>query len=200
LYDGIADWYVRTFYTDLSDEDWLGLFEEIVPGGSVIVDVGCGPGQYARRFRENGRAVVSVDLAERMLAVGRRFDPQLIPVVADIGEMPFKVGTIGGVLAAYTLEHVRRDETPAVFRGIADALSPGGALGLMVKCGQGAYEFHSSLVPGARGYVQLWDLDELSEELGHFGFEAVFMDKKAPVSPEEFNHERGFLLARRCSD
>src|SRR5712691_8523951 len=143
LYDGIADWYVRTFYTDLSDEDWLGLFEEIVPGGSVIVDVGCGPGQYARRFRENGRAVVSVDLAERMLAVGRRFDPQLIPVVADIGEMPFKVGTIGGVLAAYTLEHVRRDETPAVFRGIADALSPGGALGLMVKCGQGAYEFHS---------------------------------------------------------
>ena len=197
LYDGIAEWYVRTFYSDWSDVDWLGLMLKILPKGSIVADIGCGPGQYARLFREHGHSVVSVDISERMLSVGRRFDPELVPVVGDISSIPLESNSLGGILAAYTLEHVQRDDTPEALESMTRALAPGGAIGVMVKCGVGSYGFQSTLVPGAKGYVQLWDLDDLSQELEAVGCQTVFSDQKAPISSEEFNHQRGFILARK---
>ena len=197
LYSGIAEWYVRTFYSDFSDIDWLKLFAQVLPDHAVIADIGCGPGQFAQFFRRLGHPALSMDLAERMLEQGKLLDRELVPVVADISHIPLRNSAIGGILAAYTLEHIRRAEIDAVLWELARVIQPGGALALMVKCGTGFYEFRSSLVEGARGYVQLWELGELSKLVSTAGFETIFIDQKAPTSPEEFDHERGFLLARR---
>jgi ubiquinone/menaquinone biosynthesis C-methylase UbiE len=197
LYDGIAEWYVRTFYTDFSDQEWLELFLRVTPPSSIIADIGCGPGQFAHFFRNHGHPTVSIDLSSRMLLTGKRIDPALVPVVGDIAKIPLGEESVGGVLAAYTMEHVVKAHAPEVLSEVARTVVKGGAVALMVKCGHGFYEFHSSLVPGARGYVQLWDLDELSQQLDRAGFDPVFKDRKAPVSPEEFDHERGLVLARK---
>jgi ubiquinone/menaquinone biosynthesis C-methylase UbiE len=197
LYDGIAEWYVRTFYTDFSDQEWLEFFLRVIPPEGVVADIGCGPGQFARFFRQQGHRTISMDLSARMLLTGRRIDPALVPVVGDITQIPLKDESVGGILAAYTMEHVVKADAPEVFAAIARTVVRGGAVGLMVKCGNGFYEFHSSLVPGSRGYVQLWDLNELEQQLDRVGFDPVFTDRKAPVSPEEFDHERGYVLARK---
>jgi SAM-dependent methyltransferase len=197
LYDGIAEWYVRTFYGDMSDGDWLKLMIRTLPSLGVVADVGSGPAQYARIFRDQGYRVVSIDIAERMLAVGGQIDPDINPVAGDICAIPLVAESLVGLIAAYTLEHVSREHAAEAFRGMSRVLAVGGVVALMVKCGQGSYEFHSTLVPGARGYVQLWELDELSRELAKVGCTTLFKDMKAPVSPEEFDHQRGFILARK---
>jgi len=196
----IAEWYVSTFYSDMSDSDWLTRFARTMPRGSLIADVGCGPGQFARFFRRMGFRVVSIDLSEKMLEVGKQLDSDLVPVAGDIRFLPLKSASIDGLLAAYTLEHVYRVEVDIVLAGIRRVLTSAGSVGFMVKCGEGSYEFGSALAPGESGFVQLWDLDDFSKKLELAGFETLFVDTKAPVSPHEFNHERGFVLARRYSN
>jgi SAM-dependent methyltransferase len=199
LYDGIAEWYVRTFYSDFSDEDWLGLIARSMVRGGIVADVGCGPGQFAAFFRRLGHCVLSMDLSSRMLAVGRRIDQELHPVVADIARLPLADRSTQALLAAYTLEHVKEEEADSVLAEIVRVVDLAGVVALMVKCGHGFYEFKSSLVRGAGGYVQLWSLEDLASRLERLGCELILTDRKAPVSPEEFNHERGFVMVRRRS-
>jgi SAM-dependent methyltransferase len=195
LYSKIADWYVRTYYDDLSDLDWLQSFMNEAPACSVIADVGCGPGQYAHLFRDKGFSVISIDLAEGMLRHGVKLDPRLVPVVADIRRLPLRNGCIGGLFAGYTLEHIHASEIDAVLADVHRVLSTGGTVGLSIKCGTGTYEFQSQ--HGDKGFVQLWLLDDLSEHLHAAGFDVMGTHTKATASPEEFNHDRGFVLAKK---
>ena len=195
LYQAIASWYADVFYDDLSDADWISEFVRATPPGT-IVDLGSGPGQYARLLRSDDSRVVSLDIAYEMLRLGIELDSELLPVVADAHQLPLAKSSISGVLAAYTLEHVSADDLCDVLASLINAMTPGATLGLMVKCGAGAYGFHSTLAPGQRGFVQLWDLTDLAKILVFLGFEIVAQRTKAPISPHEFQHERGFILAR----
>lgn len=198
LYDEIAEWYVRTFYSDHSDLDWLELFAEECAPGSWVADIGCGPGQYARFFRARGMRCLSIDISLKMLSLGLRLDPLLIPVCASIHQSVVRDNSLGGILAAYTLEHVHAEDTDLVAQTLRRQVKPGGFLALMFKCGDGYYEFRSSLAPGTRGFVQLWEPDVLARVFERNGWCGVFADRKPPASAEEFNHERGFLLLRKC--
>ena len=47
----------------------------LVPSGSALLDLGCGPGLYGRRFSELGLAVTGVDLSASSIAHARAHDP-----------------------------------------------------------------------------------------------------------------------------
>jgi SAM-dependent methyltransferase len=57
--------YIRTFYDDLSDIDWLRALSAAVPHRTLIADIGCGPGQFARNFSRAWFPVVSIDSVGR---------------------------------------------------------------------------------------------------------------------------------------
>ncbi|MDX1450131.1 MAG: class I SAM-dependent methyltransferase, partial [Acidimicrobiia bacterium] len=44
-------------------------------GGASLIDLGCGPGLYARRFSERGLEVTGVDLSSNSIAYAARHDP-----------------------------------------------------------------------------------------------------------------------------
>ncbi|MCL2655042.1 MAG: class I SAM-dependent methyltransferase [Coriobacteriia bacterium] len=197
LYDGIAAWYVETYYNDMSDGEWLDVFCAAISTGSTIADVGCGPGQYARYFRLKGFEVFSVDISSEMLRVGKALDPQLRPVLSDINQLPFEGGSLDGLLIAYTLEHVKSEEIDEIVLELSRCLKPSGVIALMVKCGTGRYRFESSVLPGTGGFVQLWEPRGLSSIFEKHGFSTLMIRKKPPVLREEFLHERGYVLLRK---
>ena len=125
-YDRVAGTYDARFRDELAakprDRELLDGFAASV--GDPVVDVGCGPGQIGQYVRARGRRVIGADISFEMAqrAAGR-LDAAL---VADMRHLPFSTGVIGGLLAFYSLIHVRRSELDQVLREYARCCSPVG--------------------------------------------------------------------------
>ncbi len=197
LYSHIVDWYVDNFFYDLTDEHWLKSLCERLHDGSLVFDVGAGPGNFSRVLQSMGLSVVATDLACPMVAASMRLVPEVPAATADMRHLPFAPGVADGVLCAYSMAHVPSSVTPAVLTEFFRVLRPGGVLQLMVKAGRGSYEFDSTLVPGTRGFVQLWTREEVCLLLADAGFDILGHDVGEASSPHEFSHPKFMILAQR---
>lgn len=102
--------------------------------GSVVLDLSCGSGLFARRFLASGRfaGVIAADFSESMLREARQYfnsdttlDPsKYVLVRADAGRLPFATGTLAGVHAGAAL-HCWPDPRAALAE-ISRVLRPGG--------------------------------------------------------------------------
>jgi len=92
---------------------------------SRVLDVGCGPGEFAERVgRELGAEVVAIDLSPRMVELGR--ERGVDARTRDVQELPFESESFDCVVAAWMLHHV-----PAVDRALSElarVLEVGGRL------------------------------------------------------------------------
>ena len=66
-------------------------------------------------------------------------------LAADIRSLPLAAGTVGGLLAFYSLIHVRRSECALVLREFARVLRPGGQVLLSAHEGEGEVELDEFL-------------------------------------------------------
>lgn len=97
-----------------------------VPG--PIVDLGCGHGRHAARLQHRipGRAVVGLELDP--LALAER-EGRFPAVRADLSELPFRDGSLGGAFAWYsTLFLFEEPLERRIFSEVARCLAPGALL------------------------------------------------------------------------
>lgn len=66
---------------------WIG---ELVPRGAALLDLGCGPGLYTKRFAQQGMQVTGVDISPRSIAWAREHDAQSSYLVLNYLEMGFE--------------------------------------------------------------------------------------------------------------
>jgi SAM-dependent methyltransferase len=66
---------------------WIAL---LLPEGASLLDIGCGPGLYARRFAAMGLHVTGVDISERSIAYARAHDPHSEYIQQDYLGMDFE--------------------------------------------------------------------------------------------------------------
>jgi SAM-dependent methyltransferase len=116
------------------DRAFLDAFAERCQGGR-IVDVGCGPGHVARYLAARGAQVEGVDLSEAMVEEARATSPGLVIRVGDMFELPYDPGSLGGIVAFYSIVHLRSDELVAPFREFHRVLAPGGLVALAFHIG-----------------------------------------------------------------
>jgi TDG/mug DNA glycosylase family protein len=109
-------------------------FAARVPAGAVRLDLGSGPGHYLPHL---GAPVVAADAAPAMVAEARRRHPGVPGVVCDLEALPLRRGSLGGVWASKSLQHVARGDLPLALAGIHGALAVGGPLELTVFRGDG---------------------------------------------------------------
>lgn len=111
------------FYRLLAD-DTLGLVEQAGPvEGMTVLDVGGGPGHYARAFRSAGATSFVVDISSDEL---QSAGAQSQALVGDAGRLPFADDSIDVVFSSNMLEHVW---DPDHVRGeFVRVLKPGGTL------------------------------------------------------------------------
>ncbi|HEV7525050.1 MAG TPA: class I SAM-dependent methyltransferase [Acidimicrobiia bacterium] len=88
----------------------------------LVVDLGCGPGHYTRALRERGANVLPVDLSpdEFSLPCG----PPGGEIVASGMALPFKTGSVDGLLCSNMIEHT--PDPLSVFDEIERIVRPGG--------------------------------------------------------------------------
>ena len=142
----------------------LDRFVALVGAGGRVVDVGCGPGQYARALAARGLQVVGLDLSAGMLAQAAAAGTRCL-VQADMRRLPFPSHALDGCFVCASLLHLPRAEAPATLAEFHRVLQPGGVLYLALKEGTGE-EWVDAGEAGERffTYYQPSEIDRLLRE------------------------------------
>ena len=132
-YDTVADSYLdmtrETFAKMPLLRGVLAMFAEAAREvGGPVVDVGCGPGTITSHLHGLGLDAFGIDLSPRMVEIARRDHPDLRFEVGSMTDLDLADGSVGGVLAFYSIIHVPDREIPTVFTHFRRVLRPGGVV------------------------------------------------------------------------
>ncbi len=94
--------------------------------GSLVLDVGCGTGDFVRASHAAGLRSVGFDVSEGMLRAGRG---PLLVVLADGLRLPVADGVADGVTCGFALRNVV--DPAALFAELGRTLRPGGRMALL---------------------------------------------------------------------
>ena len=180
-YDAVASKYEDRFLTELEgkprDRELLESF-----AGSVadpVVEIGCGPGQIGVFVRQRGRRVFGLDLSAEMAGLARdRLDGAL---VGDMRSLPLASATLGGLVAFYSLIHLRREELGAVLTEFHRVLQPGGRVLFSAHEGDGEIELDEFVGEPVRVTATFFQLDELTAAARSAGLAITRAERRTPT-------------------
>jgi SAM-dependent methyltransferase len=129
FYDGIADEFDGLMNHYDLERRLAVVFDQLLGSmdlrGALVLDAGCGTGEFSAAARARGADVVSVDIGPRLLARTRGKGIERV-VAADVAALPFAAGTFDVVLSSECIEH-----TPSPRASVLEltrVLRPGGRL------------------------------------------------------------------------
>ena len=174
-YDAIAPEYARrnaAAYPQL-----LGDVANFVAGlapGSLVADVGCGPGRDIAVLREHGLRVIGFDLSVGQLRAGRETADNTPSDVAqaDMACLPVRTSSVDGLWCQAALLHIPRRRLPAVIGEFGRVLRKGGQAYLAVAEGDGeGWEVASVYGSRRRRWFTFHREPDLTGQLAAAGFQ-----------------------------
>jgi len=165
----LKEWHRRTYRIPLHLQIWI----EHLPPRSLVLDLGCGPGQDSRYLRRRGFHVVGLDLTQPFLQVARRRSPKLPLVQADLEHLPFSPKTFDSIWAAASLIHLPKTTLKKVLRQVCALIRPSGLLAATFLHGKGAGLLPGQWIPGR--YMCQWLKPELQEVFQQAGWHIIFV-------------------------
>ena len=108
---------------------------DLVEPGSLVVELGCGPGVPTGQLVAEQHRYVGVDLSVSQLAQARSNIASARLVRADMSHVAFRPGSVDAVLAFYSLIHVPREDHARTIAAVHRWLRPGGSFALNLGAG-----------------------------------------------------------------
>lgn len=99
-----------------------------LPEGSVVLELGCGPGDPATRMLSERHRVVGVELSWGQLAIARRLAPRARLVQADMLRLSVRPGSVDAIASFFATGHVPEAEQESFYARLGGWLRPGGVL------------------------------------------------------------------------
>lgn len=96
--------------------------------GSVVLELGSGPGDPATRMLSERHRVVGAELSWEQIRIARRHAPRAVFVQADMTRLSVRPGSVDAVASFYAFGHVPAGEQAALLARIGSWLRPGGVL------------------------------------------------------------------------
>ena len=109
---------------------------------------------------------------------------------SDLRRLPFAGGSIGGVVAFYSLIHLPRADVDVALAEIRRVLRPGGRLLASVHEGHGRIEQQEFLGHAVPFVATLFSLDELRAAIGRAELHVTMSRRRDPLDTE---HQTGRL-------
>ncbi|HZF88395.1 class I SAM-dependent methyltransferase [Streptomyces sp.] len=197
-YDAIAPQYVALVRDGLArlplDRSIIEAFAGLVrqTGAGPVGDLGCGPGYVAAHLRDLGLDVFGVDLSEALIEHARALYPDLRFSVGSMAALDVADGTLGGIVAWYSIIHAAPADVPVYLAEFHRALAPGGhlLLGFFESGGEPLTPFDHAVTTAHR-----WPVDQLAGLAKDAGFQELGRMLRQPLENERFQHGR--LILRR---
>jgi cyclopropane fatty-acyl-phospholipid synthase-like methyltransferase len=120
-----------TTYRDWSQDGSLRetmlrkLLDQLAPA-SLVVDLGCGPGEPVTRLISDHHRAVGIDASRVQLELAHIAAPTAMLVQADMTRCVLRPGSVDAVASFYAIGHVPAADHAPLFATVADWLRPGG--------------------------------------------------------------------------
>jgi SAM-dependent methyltransferase len=202
-YDAIADAYSERHPDGLGDRPLeralVAAFAELVreSGSAPVADLGSGPGYVTARLHALGLPVFGVDLSPRMVELARRAHPGLRFHVGSLTDLDLPDGTLGGIVALYSIIHVPDEHLPGTFAEFHRVLAPGGHVLLAFQSGDREEQVHLAERFGREISLDYhWRTPETVAD--HLAKADLRVETRVLREPyEDEARPRAFLLARK---
>jgi 2-polyprenyl-3-methyl-5-hydroxy-6-metoxy-1,4-benzoquinol methylase len=188
-YDAVGKKYVET----RGKYDNAQEFEEFIkllPRKAKILDAGCGAGiPVAKLLAEKGYDVTGIDISEKMLEMAHKNVPKANFLQMSITAITYKPEIFDGIIAAYSVIHIPKENHARVFEQFNNILKENGILliSLGMKEFEGTSDWH-----GANMFWSHYDAKKSMSLVKAAGFEIIFGKKV------ETGQEKNFwILARK---
>jgi SAM-dependent methyltransferase len=199
-YEVAADAYADAFGNDLDRLPFDCSILDAVAGRlktGPVLDLGCGPGQIARRFMDRGLEVVGLDSALAILRLAERRIGSHRVARADLRWLPFVSASFAAVVAFYSVHHLPRAALPMALREAHRVLVPDGILVIVTHLGEGDVYVdellgHEIDTVGAALYGD----EELQRMLTRSSSVVERVQHRAPLA-HEYPSERIYIICRR---
>jgi len=134
----------------------------------IILDAGCGPGHLTGYLYDLGFRATGIDLVPAFIDSARANWPDVEFAVGSICPLALPEGSLGGILAWYSLIHYEPDAIGEVLRNLRKALSDNGTLVVGFFEGEDVEPFDHKVATAYR-----WPVEVMSEMLWAAGFVEV---------------------------
>lgn len=189
-YDTVAAAYAEHFREELSRRvvarGVLGSFAELVRAADLepVADVGCGPGHVTAHLHSLGLTVRGVDLSPGMVEVAGRTYPHIPFEVAPMTALNAVDGSLGGLVAWYSLIHLEPDRVPAALGEFHRVLAPGGQLALAFQIGEEPLLITEAFGQEISLEFRRWTLPRMVELARQAGFVVTTQVRREPDEVE----------------
>ncbi|MBO9407707.1 class I SAM-dependent methyltransferase [Shimia sp. R9_1] len=129
-----AERFAKVAEGDIDQFSDLKALFELLPDNGLVLDLGCGPGQWAAKIRDAGYRVEAMDASPEMAKLAKdRFD---LDVTVGVFEDLTAEAKYDGIWANFSLLHAPRTDFPIHLARVHRALKPGGAFHIGMKLGE----------------------------------------------------------------
>lgn len=156
-----------------------------------ILDVGSGPGQWTNFLREFGADVEGVDPVPEFVERAKRDYPESEYRVGNAEHLEVEEGSLGGVLAWYSLIHTLPGDIGRSLSEFARTIRPGGSILLGFFTADHQATFNHAIAP-----AYYWPVEMLVRRVEEAGFRVTLTETRRE-RPERIH---GALTAIRVSD
>ena len=138
-----------------------------------VLDVGCGPGQWTHHLAGLGMDVAGVDPVPEFIEIAQATHPDERYRVGRAEALGVGDGSLGGVLAWYSLIHTDPEQIGAALTEFARCVRPGGGLAL-------GFFTSSTLEPFEHAITTAysWPVDVLTSQVEAAGFTVTHTESR----------------------
>lgn len=198
-YDAVAPEYAGAFSNELDrkplDRALLAALIEETAAGSLIADVGCGPGHVAAWLHAHGARALGIDLSPGMVEVARAAYPDVEYRVGDMRTLPAEEGEWGAVVAFYSIIHLPPEDLKPAFRDFRRVLRPDGLVLIAFHCGSEVVHRDEWWGHEVSLDFHLLEIPAVETAMSSAGF-AVEARLERTNYPDEHPTRRAYLLGR----
>ncbi len=179
---------------ELDDDFLLEEYEEYLGKSGTCLDLGCGIGQYTKKFMDYGYEVTSADISKIALDVVREFNPNVVNV--DMREpLPFEDESFDIVFANLSIHFFSDADTKNLISEIKRVLKKDGLFIGSVNAIQGlevikdtAKELEHHFYYYNDKYIRLFDVEDVKNYLSILDIKKI--DEKEMI---RFTHKKNYI-------
>ena len=197
-YEKIAGKYAAQYFDDMVDVPYIDKFLDKLPAKAKILDVGSGPGQFAKHMIEKGFEVVGIDFSQEMVAIAKNKVPSVDFHHMDMRQLDIPDNTFDGVFSAYSLIHIPSEEVYTTLQGLHRVLKAGGYIEIAVQKGEADKIIDEPFMPTEKMFFNFFTEERISKYLDEARFQILSQEIMAIDDAETMSDKVIYTIAQKA--